>query len=205
MKLLAYVRVSSKDQNEDRQVEKMLELGVAKNDIYIDRKSGKDFDRDEYKALRRNLRAGDLLYIDSLDRLGRNYDGIIREWKEITLDADIVCLDKADLFDSRKFKQMGDIGKLMEDQFLSLLSYLADQERKKIRSRQAEGIKIAKDKGIHFGRDPHPYPSNWGEVYMKWKNKNITAVYAMKLLGLKKSTYYKMVKRFEIIEKTEDK
>lgn len=115
---------------------------------------GKDFDRPRYQAMRLMIREGDLVYIDALDRLGRDYDGIITEWKYITreIGADIVCLDNETLFDSQKFKTMGDFGKFMEDQFLSLLSYVAEQERKKNRQRQAEGIEAAKVDGVTFGR-----------------------------------------------------
>ena len=139
---IAYIRVSSKDQNPGRQLEKIKALGIDERFVFIDKASGRNFVRPEYIAMKRMLREGDILYIDSLDRLGRNYDGVISEWKEITrkINADIIVLDRENLFDSRKFKSMGNIGKLMEDQFLSLLSYLADEERNKIRSRQREGI-----------------------------------------------------------------
>jgi DNA invertase Pin-like site-specific DNA recombinase len=132
----------------------MKELGIEDRFIFIDKQSGKDFEREQYQAMKRIIRENDLLFLDALDRLGRDYEGIIREWKVITreLGADIVILENETLFDSRKFKQMGDMGKLMEDQFLSLLSYVADQERKKIRQRQAEGIAVAKAKGKHLGR-----------------------------------------------------
>lgn len=146
---IGYVRVSSKDQNQERQIKKMLELGIEERMIFVDKQSGKDFDRPGYQAMKRILREGDIIYFDALDRLGRNYDAVINEWKYITreLKADIVVLENASLFDSRKFREMGDIGRLMEDQFLSLLAYVADQERKKIKQRQAEGIALAKKNG----------------------------------------------------------
>lgn len=120
----------------------------------MDKQSGKDFDRLQYQARRLLIREGDLVYMDALDRLGRDYDGIIAEWKYITreINADIVCLDNEALFDSRKFKNMGDLGKFLEDQFLSMLAYLAEQERKKSRQRQAEGIELARADGVKFGR-----------------------------------------------------
>jgi DNA invertase Pin-like site-specific DNA recombinase len=153
-KTMGYCRVSSMDQNETRQILKMKSHGIDDRYIFIDKKSGKDFNRLEYQLMKRFCEEGDLIYIDSLDRLGRNYDDIINEWKYITrkINANIVCLDNETLFDSRKFKSMGDIGKLMEDQFLSLLSYVAEQERKKIKQRQAEGIIIAKSRGKYKGR-----------------------------------------------------
>ena len=155
---IGYVRVSSKEQNEGRQLVKMQELGINERYVFVDKQSGKDFDRPEFQNMKKILREGDLVYIDALDRLGRNYDGIIREWKEITreIKADIVVLENETLFDSRKFKAMDaydeqgnrvGIGKLMEDQFLSMLSYVAEQERLKIHQRQAEGIALAKAEG----------------------------------------------------------
>ena len=139
---IAYVRVSTEEQNEDRQIEKVRSLGVADRFIFVDKASGKNFDRPAYRAMKQVLREGDLLIVDSIDRLGRDYDGIQEEWYEITkeIKADIVALDMADLFDSRKFKQQGEIGKLLERQMLSLLAWVAEQERKKIKTRQREGI-----------------------------------------------------------------
>ncbi|NSL53291.1 recombinase family protein [Calidifontibacillus erzurumensis] len=206
-KTFGYVRVSSADQNVDRQIHKMLELGIDERDIFIDKASGKNFDRPNYQALKRVIREGDLIYIDALDRLGRNYDDIIKEWKEITreISADIVILENQTLFDSRKFKEMGDAGKLMEDQFLSLLSYVADQERKKILKRQAEGIEAARKKGKHLGR-PRITLETLSQKqlelleknYMKWKNNEITANAFMKLIGLKRNTFYKIMREYEI-------
>ena len=151
---IGYVRISSKNQNENRQIKKMKDIGIEDRFIFVDKQTGSGFNRPHYITMKKIIREGDLIYIDAFDRLGRNYDGCIKEWKEITreLGADIIILENPTLFDSRKFKSMGDIGKLMEDQFLSLLSYVADQERKKIRQRQAEGIALAKAEGKHLGR-----------------------------------------------------
>lgn len=202
---IGYVRVSSQDQNIDRQLQKMIDLGIEERFIFVDRQSGKDFDRPQYQAMKRIIREGDLVYVDALDRLGRDYNGIIREWKNITreLKADIVVLENESLFDSRKFKSMGDIGELMEDQFLSLLAYVAEQERKKIRQRQAEGIALAKAKGKQLGRPKINLESLSKEQrqvlennFPKWKNKEITGVEFMKMLGLKKNTFYKIVKEY---------
>ena len=137
-----YIRVSTNTQNPGRQIEKMKALGIDDKNIYIDTKSGKNFNRDEYKALKRAIRPGDIIYIDSLDRLGRNYVGVIDEWKEITreINADIVVLDDQNLFDSRKFKTMGELGQLLEDQMLAILAYIAQQRREEIRRQQTEGI-----------------------------------------------------------------
>lgn len=194
-----YVRVSSRDQNVERQIKKMQQLGIEERNIFIDKQSGKDFEREQYQLLRRFIRENDLIYIDALDRLGRNYDGVISEWKYITreINADIVVLENETLFDSRKFKQMGDIGKLMEDQFLSLLSYVADQERKKIKQRQAEGIAVAKAKGKNIGRPKHEIDKAFVDVYLKWKNNEITAVKAMNMLSMKSNTFYRRIKEYE--------
>lgn len=206
MGMYGYIRVSSKDQNPERQMKKMLDLGIPERFIFCDKKSGKDFERPEYQTLKRILQEGDLVYIDALDRLGRNYDDVIKEWKEITreLNADIVVLENESLFDSRKFKAQGDMGKLMEDQFLSLLSFVADQERKKIKQRQAEGIALAKAQGKHMGRPrvnldtlSKDQRRTLLQNYLTWKNGEITAVSFMKMLGLKRSSFYKVIREYE--------
>ncbi|WP_035290435.1 recombinase family protein [Clostridium sp. KNHs214] len=198
-KIMGYCRVSSTNQNETRQILKMKNLNIEDKYIFVDKQSGKDFNRLEYQLMRRFCEDGDLIYIDSLDRLGRNYDDIITEWKYITrtVNADIICLDNETLFDSRKFKSMGDIGKLMEDQFLSLLSYVAEQERKKIKQRQAEGIAIAKSKGKYKGRKKIELNYKFESIYVKWKNREITATKAMELLEVKRNTFYRRVKEYE--------
>lgn len=203
---LGYARVSSKDQNEERQVKKLMDLGIEDRFLFIDKQSGKDFNRPRYQAMKDMIREGDLIYIDALDRLGRDYDGIITEWKWITRErnADIVVLENETLFDSRKFKAMGDMGKLMEDQFLALLAYVAEQERKKIKQRQAEGIAIAKENGKHLGRPKVTLDAltkeqrkQFDSLYPKWKNEEITAVQFMSELDLKKTTFYKIIKEHE--------
>ncbi|GIX59950.1 DNA recombinase [Bacillus paranthracis] len=204
--IYGYIRVSTKDQNEQRQLHKMMERDVEARKIFVDKASGRNFDRPQYQLLRKILSQGDIVYIDALDRMGRNYDEVISEWKYITreLQADIVVLENETLFDSRKFREMGDMGRLMEDQFLSLLSYVADQERKKIRQRQAEGIALAKSQGKHLGR-PQFNCSKLSpkqlliieETYPKWKNKEISGMQFMQLLELKKNTFYKIIKEYE--------
>ncbi|PHA21808.1 recombinase [Bacillus cereus] len=203
---IGYIRVSSKGQNIERQLKKMKDLQIEERFIFIDRESGKNFDRPNFKAMKEIIREGDLVYIDSLDRLGRNYNGVITEWKFITreLKADIVVLDNETLFDSRKFKGMGDMGKLMEDQFLSLLSYVAEQERNKIRQRQAEGIAAAKERGQKLGRPTLELKTlskeqrkTIEENHSNWKNKVITGVEFMDMIGLKKTNFYKIMKEYE--------
>ena len=196
---MGYIRVSSKDQNPERQIKKMKDLNIEDRYIFIDKSSGKNFTRPQYQAMLLIIREGDIIYLDALDRLGRNYTGIIDEWNYITrnLKADIVILENENLFDSRKFKTMGDLGKLLEDQFLSMLSYIADQERDKIRQRQAEGIIIAKNKGIKFGRPKKEITSLFMEIYLDWKQKRITSKESMRILQMKPNTFYRRIKEYE--------
>ncbi|POR29965.1 recombinase [Paenibacillus peoriae] len=196
---LAYGRVSAKDQNPERQLVKFRELKIDERYIFVDKLSGKNFNRPRYQAMRLMIREGDLIYIDALDRLGRDYDGIIDEWKYITREvgADIICLDNETLFDSRKFKTMGDLGKLLEDQFLSMLAYVAAQERLKNKQRQSEGIEVAKAAGVKFGRPKQEITAEFARVYDKWKSGAIKAVEAMKELGMKNRTFYRRVKEYE--------
>ena len=195
-KTFAYCRVSSTDQNEDRQVEAMLELGINERDIFIDKCSGKDFDRPQYKALKLQLREGDLLVIKSIDRLGRNYKQICEEWREIVRDikANIKVVDMPILDTTRTD---GLIGEVISDIVLQLLGYVAEQERAFIKQRQAEGIKLAKEKGKRLGKPPIQYPENWNDVYPIWKSGSITAREAMKRLNLKPTSFYKLAKNYK--------
>ena len=197
-----YVRVSSKDQNEERQVEKMMAMGIDERRIFVEKASGKDFDRPVYQAMKNSgaLRKGDVLYVDSIDRLGRNYEGIKDEWKALTRDmgVDVVALDMPDLFDSRKFRDMGEYGKLMEDQMLSLLAWVAEQERKKIKTRQAEGIALAKERGAYKGRKPVEVDKyEFARLRKEVKDGDRTNNSVMKKLGLTRTTYYQLVKEFD--------
>lgn len=195
-KIFGYCRVSSQDQNEDRQLEAMLDLGINERDIFIDKCSGKNFDRPQYQALKLQLREGDVLVIKSIDRLGRNYKQICAEWKEITKDikANIKVIDMPILDTTRTD---GLIGEVISDIVLQLLSYVAEQERSFIKQRQAEGIKIAKEKGKHLGRTPLQYPTNWNEVYNLWKQELITAREAMRRMELKPTSFYKLAKKYQ--------
>lgn len=197
--IFGYARVSTKEQNLDRQIQKFKELGIESRYIFVDKQSGSGFDRPQYKLLLHMLRPGDLIYLDSLDRLGRNYSGVIEEWKYITrrIEADIIVLENSELFDSRKFKTMGDIGLLLEDQFLSMLSYVADQERKKNKIRQSEGIEVAKAAGKVFGRPKLPITDEFKIQYFRWKNGKQTATETINHLQLSSSTFYRRVKEFE--------
>ena len=195
-KTFAYCRVSSTDQNEDRQVEAMLELGINERDIFIDKCSGKNFDRPQYQALKLQLREGDVLVIKSIDRLGRNYKQICEEWREIVRDikANIKVVDMPILDTTRTD---GLIGEVISDIVLQLLGYVAEQERAFIKQRQAEGIKLAKEKGKRLGKPPIQYPDNWPEVYTIWKSGSITAREAMKRLNLKPTSFYKLAKNYK--------
>ena len=195
-KTFAYCRVSSKDQNEDRQVEAMLELGINERDIFVDKCSGKDFERPQYQALKIQLRKGDILIIKSIDRLGRDYKQICNEWNEITniIKANIRVLDMP-LLDTTKTD--GLIGQVISDIVLQLLSYVAEQERAFTKQRQSEGIELAKKKGKRFGRPVIQYPQNWNEIYEIWQNKEITARKAMEKMNLKPTSFYKLAKNYQ--------
>jgi DNA invertase Pin-like site-specific DNA recombinase len=202
-KVFSYVRVSSKEQNIERQIKEMQELGINERDIFIDKVSGKDFNRKQYQALKQCLREGDLLYIKSLDRFGRNYKEVMQEWNIITkeIKADIKVLDM-DLLDTTKNKDL--LGTFISDLVLQVLSFVAENERENIKQRQAEGIAILKSKngGKGIGRPEAQYPSDFKEVHEKWRVGAITAVIAMKELGLKKNTFYKLVKKYSEVRKS---
>lgn len=192
-KIFGYARVSSKEQNEERQVIAFKEYGINERDIYIDKQSGKDFERKQYITLKNILRENDILVIKSIDRLGRNYNMIVDEWKDITknIKADIIVLDMP-LLDTTKNKDL--LGTFISDLILQILSYVAEQERTFIKQRQKEGIAIAKTNGIKFGRPKIEKPSNFDNVISEWKSKKIKSKEAMELLNLKPNTFYSMVK-----------
>lgn len=195
-KVFGYIRVSSSDQNIDRQLKEMIDVGIKERDIYIDKQSGKNFNRPQYVALKTVLREGDFLYIKSIDRFGRNSREIKKEWEDITqnIGVDIKVLDMP-LLDTTQYKDL--IGNFVSNLVLEVLSFVAEQERANIRQRQKEGISIAKAKGKHLGRPQATYPDKWDGIYKEWKQGNITAIKAMKTLELKKSTFYKLVKKYE--------
>lgn len=209
-KIFAYIRVSAKDQNPDRQLFEMKRLGVNERDIFIDKESGKNFDRIQYQALKQCLRQGDLLYIKSIDRFGRNSKEIKKEWEYITqeIKADIKVIDMP-LLDTTQHKDT--LGTFVSDLVLQVLSFVAERERENIRQRQSEGIAVAKAKGKHLGRPQINLDTlskeqklMLGLNYPRWQSKEITAVQFIGLLGLKKNTFYKIVKEYQIIlDKTE--
>lgn len=191
-----YVRVSSITQNIDRQMEEMYKYGLNKKHIYIDKQSGKDFNRDNYQKLKKKLKKGDLLIIKSIDRLGRNYEMIIKEWQELTkeIHCDIIVIDFP-LLDTR-IKNENLVGKFISDIVLQVLSFVAQNERENIRQRQKEGIRIAKEKGIHMGRPKIKLPSNFNEIVIKYYNKQITNINAAKTLNMARSTFLKYAKEY---------
>ena len=190
-----YVRVSTTTQNVDRQLDEMFKQGLDEKQIYIDKQSGKDFERPNYQKMKKRLKENDLLIIKSIDRLGRNYEMIIEEWSSITKDikADIVVLDFP-LLDTRTDNK-NLVGKFISDIVLQVLSFAAQNERENIRQRQAEGIKIAKEKGIHMGRPPYQITSYFIQVFKSYCNKEITSVVAASLLNISRGTFIKYAKR----------
>jgi DNA invertase Pin-like site-specific DNA recombinase len=192
-KVFGYARVSSDDQNEARQIEALTVAGVDERFIFVDKASGKNFDRAEYTVLIRALREGDTLIIKSIDRLGRNYNEITEQWRMITkeIKAYIKVIDLPLLDTTVNDKDL--TGTFIADIVLQILSYVAETERLNIKQRQAEGIKLAKERGQHLGRPKVEMPAKFNEQYASWKRGEITATAAMELLGLKRTTFYKLV------------
>ena len=195
-KIYGYARVSSKEQNEDRQIIALHEMGVNDSEIYIDKQSGKDFNRPMYKKMLRKLKTDDILYVKSIDRLGRNYEDIMEQWKKITkeIKADIVVLD-IPLLDTRRGKDL--MGTFLSDIVLALLSYISENERANIRQRQAEGIAAAKARGVRFGPAPMTLPDNFHDVYQDWKHKKLTVTEAADKCKMARSTFYNKARLYE--------
>ncbi len=196
-KIYGYGRVSTREQNEDRQMIALQEMSVPAKNIYIDKQSGKDFKRPMYKKMLRKLKKDDLLYVKSIDRLGRNYAEILEQWRILTKEkcVDIVVIDMP-LLDTRRGKDL--MGTFLSDIVLQVLSFVAENERTNIRQRQAEGIAAAKLRGVRFGRPPKPLPENFHEVYQQWKNGKITGLAAARACDMPMSTFRY---RAEIYEK----
>ena len=186
--IYGYIRVSTRDQNGDRQVIALREMAVPEGNIYMDKQSGKDFQRPQYKKLVRHLKKDDLLYIKSIDRLGRNYKEILEQWRILTKEkgVDIVVLDMP-LLDTRWGKDL--MGTFLSDIVLQILSFVAENERVNIRQRQAEGIAAAKARGVHLGRPATPLPPGFEEALGKWKKGEITGTQAAKLCKMPLSTF----------------
>ena len=190
-----YIRVSTRDQNEDRQLDALLGLGIPRARLYLDKQSGKDFQRPQYQRLLRRLRPGDVLYLASIDRLGRNYEEIQVQWRVLTKEkgVDIVVLDMP-LLDTRQGKDL--MGTFIADLVLQILSFVAQNERENIRKRQAEGIAAAKARGVRFGRPPKPLPPNFSAVCRQWQQGRLTMTQAAKNCGMPLSTFRENVKKW---------
>ena len=186
-----YARVSTIAQNLDRQLDELIKLGLDNSHIYTDKESGKDFERKNYKKLVRRLKPGDVLFIKSIDRLGRNYNMVLDEWRFLTKEkgVDIVVIDMP-LLDTR-IEGKNLVGKFIADVVLQVLSFVAENERETMRQRQSEGIRMAKARGVRFGRPSVITPSNFREIVLLYKNKKITSAQAVKMSGLSRGTFYR--------------
>lgn len=195
-RIFGYVRVSSTEQNEGRQLIAMEGIGIPRKNIFVDKQSGKDFDRPTYRKMIRRLKEGDVLYVLSIDRLGRNYEEIQRQWHILTkkLKVDIAVIDMP-LLDTRTGKDL--LGTFIADLVLQILSFSAHSERDNIRKRQAEGIAAAKARGVRFGRPKKPLPDNFIKIYEEWKLEKITGTEAAKRCGIPFSTFRYKAKSYE--------
>ena len=193
--IYGYARVSTREQNEDRQIIALKDMGVPEENIYLDKLSGKNFERPQYKKLLRKLNGNSVLYIKSIDRLGRSYRDLSEQWRIITKEkgADVVVIDMP-ILDTRREKNL--LGTLISDLVLALLSYVAEAEYSTIHARQAEGIAAAKARGVKFGRKPSPLPPNFHQVYQRWKNKKISIKQAAQECGMPKATFYDRAKKY---------
>ncbi len=197
MKIYGYVRVSSIDQNEDRQMLALKEAGVDEKSIYMDKQSGKDFDRPNYKKMVRKLKAGDLLYILSIDRLGRNYEEIQKQWRILTKEIGIdICVLDMPLLDTRNGKDL--MGTFIVDLVLQILSFVAQSERENIKKRQAEGIAAAKAKGIKFGRPEKEVPDEFGKLIKAWEHKKLPLTEVLKRCNMSEATFYRRLREYRI-------
>lgn len=192
-KVYGYIRVSSADQNEDRQLVALRSCKVPECNLFLDKQSGKDFERPEYRRMLRRLKRDDLLYVKSIDRLGRNYGEILEQWRLLTKEkgVDIVVLDMP-LLDTRSGKDL--MGTFIADLVLQILSFVAQNERENIRQRQAEGIAAAKARGVPFGRPALPLPENFEQVVASWRNKEIDFASALQQTGMRPATFYRRLK-----------
>ena len=194
--IYGYIRVSSTDQNEDRQLAALRAKRVQSNRIYMDKQSGKDFNRPKYKRMLKKLKQGDLLYIMSIDRLGRNYKEIQEQWRILTKEKGIeICVLDMPLLDTRQGKDL--MGTFIADLVLQILYFVAESERANIRKRQAEGIIAAKARGVKFGRPALPLPDNFYEVHKAWRDKKIPLRLAAETCGMPKGTFYYKAVKFE--------
>jgi len=195
-KSYGYVRVSSTDQNESRQLVAMDEKNIPKNNIFIDKQSGKDFNRPQYKKLINTLKKGDILYILSIDRLGRNYEDIQCQWRILTKDIGVqICVIDMPLLDTRNDKDL--MGTFIADLVLQILSFVAQSERENIKKRQAQGINAAKNNGIKFGRPRISLPDDFEANVSKWQHGQISTAEILELTGVSYSTFYRRIREYK--------
>lgn len=198
MKIYGYVRVSSTDQNENRQLIALREQGVEEKNIFIDKQSGKDFERPNYKKLVNKLKAGDLLYIISIDRLGRNYEEIQRQWRVLTKEIGVdICVLDMPMLDTRNGKDL--MGTFIADLVLQILSFVAQSERENIKKRQTEGIAAAKAKGRKFGRPEKEVPDDFGEIVRAWEQKKLPLEEVLKKCGMSEATFYRRLREYRLL------
>ena len=198
MNIYGYVRVSSTDQNEDRQIAALWDVQVPEKNIYMDKQSGKDFNRPNYKNLVGNLKAGDLLYILSIDRLGRNYEEIQEQWRTLTKEIGIdICVLDMPLLDTRNGKDL--MGTFIADLVLQILSFTAQSERENIKKRQAQGIAAAKAKGIKFGRPEKSVPNDFSKIVKAWEQKKLTLAEVLKQCNISESTFYRKLREYRLL------
>ena len=200
MKEYGYVRVSSLDQNEERQMVEMRNIGIPEENIYKDKQSGKDFNRPMYQKLLRKLKKGDVLYILSIDRLGRNYEEIQSQWRYLTREKEIdVSVIDMPLLDTRNGKDL--MGTFIADLVLQILSFVAQSERENIRKRQSQGIAAAKKRGVRFGRPEKPIPEGFAETVKLWEKKEIDIKAVLEMCGLKEATFYRRLREYRMKNK----
>lgn len=200
MQIYGYVRVSSLDQNEDRQLLALQEVHVPSKNIYIDKQSGKDFNRPNYRKMIRKLKSGDLLYIHSIDRLGRNYEEIQNQWRTLTKEIGIdVCVLDMPLLDTRNGKDL--MGTFIADLVLQILSFVAQNERENIKKRQAEGIAAAKAKGVKFGRPEKKVPANFEKLIAEWEKRSLPLSEILQQCNMSEATFYRRLREYRMFQK----
>lgn len=200
MSIYGYVRISSTDQNEDRQLVALSACGIPARNIYTDKQSGKDFERPQYKRLTKKLAAGDLLYILSIDRLGRNYEEIQNQWRILTKEIGIdICVLDMPLLDTRNGKDL--MGTFIADLVLQILSFVAQSERENIKKRQAQGIAAAKAKGVRFGRPETPVPAEFAKIVNQWEKKQLSVGDVLQQCGMSESTFYRRLRELRLTGK----